>query len=121
MDLSAYLYSLAVITCGSNVKGTKVRKGDYLYCAVLETHEVSWAEMGEVSIFAAWKVLGIKNKEHIGNSFPDNRGGKWKIDIFEKSMPKGNWATNDKKLRKQIYKHGRKCYRGKGKCLNPKK
>ncbi len=76
MDLSAYLYSLAVITCGSNVKGTKVRKGDYLYCAVLETHEVSWAEMGEVSIFAAWKVLGIKNKEHIGNSFPDNRGGE---------------------------------------------
>ena len=55
------------------------------------------------------------------NSFPENRGGKWKIDIFEKSMPKGNWATDDKKLRKQIYKHGRKCYRGKGRCLNPKK
>jgi hypothetical protein len=40
-----------------------------LYCAVIETHNTKGAKMGEVSIYAAWKVLGMRKEEHIANSF----------------------------------------------------
>ena len=116
-NLMAYYNSLAVITCGKNIRGTKVKRGDYLYCAVIETHNTKGAKMGEVSIYAAWKVLGMRKEEHIANSFPENRG-KWKIDIFQRSCPKGGWGNSNKKMNRQLKKHGKKCYIGKGKCLN---
>lgn len=73
--------------------------------------------MGEVSICAAWKVLGIKNKTHIGSSFPQKEG-KWKIEIFERSQPEGGWKRNTEGINKQLREYGHECYIGKGECLN---
>lgn len=51
--------------------------------------------------------------------------GKWKFILFEISAPnsssknKYGWKyKKTRKLRRQIKRQGKKCYRGTGKCLN---
>ncbi len=74
-EYEKYVFSLAVIICKKEVKelqgGIKIKEGDYLYCVVGETNN-KLDKLNEVSIYAAWKLLGLNpenraNKElHIG-------------------------------------------------------
>lgn len=124
-DLSSYIYSLAVVTCKKNKHDPgrkKIRKGDYLYCIVAETNDEG-LPLGEVSIYAAWKLIGAKSHEKIGEN---TQTGLWNMKIYEKSSPNSKklfcgWKTSSKALRKQIIKIGKKCYKGTGKCLNYRK
>jgi RHS repeat-associated protein len=122
-SMTSYKYSLGVIVNKKN--------GNYLYCVVGEVGPEM--PVGEVSIYAAWKMKGIKppknnvvkKKHKIGNQ---SQSGSWTIILFERSSPSSKASTknkkygwsykNQKKLRKQIKKQGQKCYTGKGKCLN---
>lgn len=113
-----YIYSLGVIINKKN--------GDYLYAVVADTGKDKRG-MGEVSIYAAWKMKGItppKNhvvypKHKIANQ---DQTGKWKIVLFQKSAPKGKkdgWHyKTTKALRGHLKSVGKKCYKGTGKCLN---
>ena len=86
--------------------------------------------MGEVSIFAAWKLNGIKvpgktkdanDQQAIGNM---DQKGSWSIKLFKNSAPNGKkehagWSTNPKQLRTQLINRGSKCYKApRNKCLN---
>lgn len=128
-----YKYSVGVIV---NLKG------DYLYCVVAEVGPVDKG-LGEVSIYAAWKMKGwkvppdvkkegkINEKYCIGEKTQyQYKGSKkhrhkvpWRIILFKTSAPykKGeiNWQCNDtEKLKEQIILEGKKCYTGTGECLN---
>lgn len=119
-SMSSYKFSVGVIVNRKN--------GNYLYCVVGE--QGPEMKLGEVSIYAAWKMKGIKppkngkvKKEHmIGDT---DQVGKWKFILFEISAPnsssknKYGWKyKKTRKLRRQIKRQGKKCYRGTGKCLN---
>lgn len=103
------------------------KNGNYMYAVVGETGGTK--PVGEVSIYAAWKMNGItppKNHktgpEHmIGNTSQD---GEWKIILFQKSAPNSKKAKSGWKYKKtstlnpQIKRVGQKCYKGTGRCLN---
>ena len=107
--------------------------GNYLYCVVAEVGPKGKG-MGEVSIYAAWRMRGWKapnknkkvpDKKKIGERSTE---GSWKIILFDKSEPnrkakysKFGWKyKKTSSLRKQIKKIGKKYYKGgrRGKCLN---
>ena len=102
-------------------------KGDYLYCVVAEVGPEM--RLGEVSIYAAWKMMNISppqnrkvyKKHMIGNY---DQQGSWEIILFKNSSPNPNTSKcgwkykKEKYLNKQIYQIGQKCYKGVGKCLN---
>lgn len=54
-----------MIICNKNAKkpsnGIKIKKGDYLYCVVGDSND-KLSKLNEVSIYAAWKLLGFKPK-----------------------------------------------------------
>ena len=122
-----YKFSVGVIINTSN--------NNYLYCVVAEVGPEEKG-MGEVSIYAAWKMRGINPPKKlpkdsrgidlymIGNK---NQTGNWKIILFKKSSPKPKqknkkygwkYKNTASRFRRQIKKEGSKCYTGKGKCLN---
>ncbi|MGI6501485.1 MAG: DNRLRE domain-containing protein [Anaerostipes sp.] len=120
---SKYMLSVGVII-NRNTK-------DYLYCVVAE-YGSKKNGMGEVSIYAAWKMreMGIPSmnkkvskKKRIANQ---SQKGSWKIIVYKKSAPNAKkyrcgWEhKNGSKLRSQIKRIGKKFYKGgrKGKCLN---
>ncbi len=122
---ASYKFSVGVIVDTSN--------GNYLYCVVAETGPEM--PIGEVSIYAAWKMKGIsipksysqvKEKHLIGNK-DQKAEKKWRFLLFEKSSPepkktnqKYGWKYNKKTkdLNDQIKMEGMECYRGTGRCLN---
>ena len=125
-DMSIYKHSVGVIID---------EKGNYLYCVAAESGPKKNG-MGEMSIYAAWRMKKFKiyfdvdsekpeilpNKYIIGVDNKDE-GKKYKFILFSKSAPapektRADWYKNQKKLYKQIIKEGKKCYRGTGKCLN---
>ena len=125
-DMSIYKHSVGVIID---------EKGNYLYCVAAESGPKKNG-MGEMSIYAAWRMKKFKiyfdvdsekpeilpNKYIIGVDNKDE-GKKYKFILFSKSAPapektRAGWYKNQKKLYKQIIKEGKKCYRGTGKCLN---
>ena len=105
---------------------------NYLYCVVAELGPEKNG-MGEVSIYAAWKMANIgvpkktykiKEKYKIGN-IDQEASKKWKIILFQKSSPmpkakKCGWKYKaaPKDFREQIKSVGLECYTGLGKCLN---
>ena len=105
----------------------KRKNGDYMYAVVGETGGTK--PVGEVSIYAAWKMNYItppKNHQvyenhRIGNK---SQNGRWKIILFQKSAPNSKKAKSGWKYKKtstlnpQIKSVGQKCYKGTGKCLN---
>lgn len=125
VDLSRYVYSLAVVICKKDMndpKKKKIKKGDYLYCIAAETNNKG-RSLGEVSIYAAWKLAGAKGHERIGQQ---DQEGLWDMKIYQKSSPNSKktfcgWKTGSKKLRDQIIKIGKGCYKGTGRCLNYRK
>ncbi len=95
--------------------------GNYLYCVVAE-NDYKGRRLGEVSIFAAWKMTektgkSIANEDQVGN---------WRIMLFQESTPRNikkskppyGWKTSTTKLNKQIISEGSSCYWSTGKCLN---
>ena len=128
---SQYLYSVGVII--------NRRRGDYLFGVVAEYGPPN-AHLGEVSIYAAWKMKRWKipsksekvpESKRIANSSVSIKKTKFRIILYRKSTPKPRdknsgygWKyTNTSKFRKQIKSVGKKFYkpgRGqkKGKCLN---
>ena len=125
-DMSIYKHSVGVIID---------EKGNYLYCVAAESGPKKNG-MGEMSIYAAWRMKKFKiyfdvdsekpeilpNKYIIGVDNKDE-GKKYKFILFSKSAPapektRADWYKNQKKLYKQIIKEGKKCYRGTGRCLN---
>ncbi|MCR5792665.1 MAG: RHS repeat-associated core domain-containing protein, partial [Lachnospiraceae bacterium] len=121
-SMGAYKWSVGVIVNEKN--------GNYLYCVVADTSVYHPNEsdehvqkgVGEASIYAAWK-MGKKSKTN------SSLKGEWRFVIFQKSAPSKKtvekkkiahgWKCKSvKKLRKQIKKEGKKCYKGTGKCLN---
>ena len=125
-DMSIYKYSVGVIID---------EKGNYLYCVAAESGPKKNG-MGEMSIYAAWRMKKFKiyfdvdsekpeilpNKYIIGVDNKDE-GKKYKFILFSKSAPapektRADWYKNQKKLYKQIIKEGKKCYIGTGRCLN---
>ena len=142
-----YKLSLAVIICKKNVKelqgGIKIKKGDYLYCVVGETND-KLSKLNEVSIYAAWKLLGLNpenraNKElHIGGALPKEYGDrKWEFRLYKNSSPQvyikkqnekrekehkspipiplhAGWGKTNKAVNKSLKDYGPKKY-GKGK------
>ena len=125
--MSIYKYSVGVIID---------KEGNYLYCVAAESGPKENG-MGEMSIYAAWRMKKFKiyfdvdsekpeilpNKYIIGVDNKDE-GKKYKFILFSKSAPapektrSGWYYKNQKKLYKQIIEEGKKCYRGTGKCLN---
>ncbi|MCI8749551.1 MAG: hypothetical protein HFH67_17110 [Lachnospiraceae bacterium] len=107
--------------------------GNYLYCVVAETGPIENG-LGEVSIYAAWKLHKLSTPPEfnkfgklddgymLGEDSKDEK--KYRFILFEKSAPdpkktRSGWKyKNAKAFRQQIVKEGRKCYRGTGKCLN---
>jgi len=93
-----------------------------LYCVVADLGPTDNG-MGEVSIYAAWKMKHkVKSKPNIGNK---SQKGDWKIIVYNHSALNPNkkycgWSMNDSKLNKQIKERGKKKkYKmKKGKCLN---
>ena len=125
-DMSIYKYSVGVIID---------KEGNYLYCVAAESGPKENG-MGEMSIYAAWRMKKFKiyfdvdsekpeilpNKYIIGVDNKDE-GKKYKFILFSKSAPapektRADWYKNQKKLYKQIIKEGKKCYIGTGRCLN---
>ncbi|MCR5792008.1 MAG: RHS repeat-associated core domain-containing protein, partial [Lachnospiraceae bacterium] len=121
---SPYFASLGVIVDNYS--------GNYLYCVVAERGPADKG-MGEASIYAVWKMQGIKapkkgkiKKAHkiAGNNDYSPKKNQWKIILFEKTAPNSKnkktygWKSSSKALRKQIKKIGKNCYKGTGKCLN---
>ena len=125
-DKSGYKFSSGVIV-DTNTK-------NYLYCVVAEVGPQDKG-MGEVSIYAAWKMQDIsipkntnevEDRHMIGNT-SQKAARKWKIILFEKSSPepkqkkkKYGWKYKAKasEFRRQIKNVGSKCYDSSGKCLN---
>ncbi len=128
---SQYLYSVGVII--------NRRTGNYLFGVVAE-YGPKDAGLGEVSIYAAWKMKGwgipskserVPKAKRIADSSVRIKKTTFRIIIYRKSTPKPKaknsgygWKyTNASKFRKQIKSVGKKFYkpgRGqkKGKCLN---
>ena len=125
-DMSIYKYSVGVIID---------EEGNYLYCVAAESGPKANG-MGEMSIYAAWRMKKFKiyfdvdsekpeilsNKYIIGDDSKD-KGKKYKFILFSKSAPapektRAGWYKNQKKLYKQIIEEGKKCYIGTGRCLN---
>ena len=118
-SMKKYKFSSGVIVNRKN--------GDYMYAVVGETGGTK--PVGEVSIYAAWKMNYItppKNHQvyenhRIGNK---SQNGRWKIILFQKSAPNSKKAKSGWKYKKtstlnpQIKSVGQKCYKGTGKCLN---
>lgn len=121
-----YIYSVGVIIDRNN-------NNNYLFGVVAELGPNSKG-MGEVSIYAGWKMrqwsIPSKKKQvpswaRIGNS---SLNGNWHVTVFRKSAPNSSksgygWKyKNAKKFRKQIKQVGKKYYkppRGRGgRCLN---
>ena len=144
-----YKFSLAVIICKKNVRalqgGIKIKKGDYLYCVVAETN-FKLKKLNEVSIYAAWKLLGLNvqkraNKQlHIGGALPSDYGNrKWEFRLYKNSSPQAyirkngknqeassshaGWGKSNRQVNINLKKYGRKKYgvNKKGRCLNYKK
>ena len=125
-DMSIYKYSVGVIID---------KEGNYLYCVAAESGPKANG-MGEMSIYAAWRMKKLKIYFDVDSKKPeklldnyiiagDNKdeGKKYKFILFSKSAPapektRSGWYKNQKKLYKQIIKEGKKCYRGTGRCLN---
>ncbi len=125
-DMSIYKYSVGVIID---------KEGNYLYCVAAESGPKANG-MGEMSIYAAWRMKKLKIYFDVDSKkpekLPDNyiiagdnkdEGKKYKFILFSKSAPapektRSGWYKNQKKLYKQIIKEGKKCYRGTGRCLN---
>ena len=125
-DMSIYKHSVGVIID---------KEGNYLYCVAAESGPKENG-MGEMSIYAAWRMKKLKIYFDVDSDKPeildgkyiiaaDNKdeGKKYKFILFSKSAPapektRSGWYKNQKKLYKQIIKEGKKCYRGTGKCLN---
>ena len=126
-DLKSYIYSVGVIV--------NMKNGNYLCAVVAELGPISKG-LGEVSIYAGWKMRGWPiptkkkkndNKYRIGNSSLD---GSWLVNIYRDSAPNRKasksgygWKyKNASKFRKQIKKVGKKFYkpfrRKGGRCLN---
>ncbi len=126
-DMSIYKYSVGVIID---------KEGNYLYCVAAESGPKANG-MGEMSIYAAWRMKKLKIYFDVDSDKPeildgkyiiaaDNKdeGKKYKFILFSKSAHapektrSGWYYKNQKKLYKQIIEEGKKCYRGTGKCLN---
>ena len=126
-DMSIYKHSVGVIID---------EEGNYLYCVVAESG-LKANGMGEISIYAAWRMKKLKIYFDVDSKKPeklldnyiiagDNKdeGKKYKFILFSKSAPapektrSGWYYKNQKKLYKQIIEEGKKCYRGTGRCLN---
>ena len=105
------------------------RTHKYIFAVVAECGKEKRG-MGEVSIFAAWKLKGIKvpgrtkdanDQQAIGNM---DQKGSWSIKLFKNSAPNGKkehagWSTNPKHLRIQLINRGSKRYKApRNKCLN---
>ena len=122
-----YRYSLGVIIA---------KNGDYLYCVVAEAGPPENG-MGEVSIYAAWKMYKLdiyfdtNSSIELGNNYliagSNKYKEKFKFILFEKSAPDPKvvdgrgWNYKDaKEFNKQIVRIGKKCYKKgkKGNCLN---
>lgn len=111
--LCEYACSVGVIINNKN--------DDYLYCVVAENDNKGRA-LGEVSIYAAWTMVGNKG-ENIGGK---SQLGNWKILLFQQSTPRSSkrskplygWKTNTDKLNQQIISEGNSCFWSTGKCLN---
>lgn len=125
-DMSIYKHSVGVIID---------KEGNYLYCVVAESGPKANG-MGEMSIYAAWRMKKLKinfdvdsdkpkklSDEYIIGDANKDKGKKYKFILFSKSAPapektRAGWYKNQKKLYKQIIEEGKKCYRGTGRCLN---
>lgn len=102
------------------------------------------SKLNEVSIYAAWKLLGFKPKNkgkdklmHMGGAVPSKYGSQdWTFKLYSNSSPqnyKGNksnshagWGKNNKEVNDNLKKYGKRKYGigKKGRCLNyaePKK
>ena len=117
-DMSIYKYSVGVIID---------KEGNYLYCVAAESGPKENG-MGEMSIYAAWRMKKLKIYFDVDSDKPeildgkyiiaaDNKdeGKKYKFILFSKSAPvpektrSGWYYKNQKKLYKQIIKEGKKC------------
>lgn len=134
VDYDMYKYSVGAIID---------KHGNYLHCVVAERGPAAKG-MGEVSIYAAWKMNGwtvppkMKTKKDVKeqymiaekNQYQYKDGMKeipknsipWRIVVFEKSapIPKGRsgWHyITPEGFRLHIYNIGKKYFQGKGECL----
>ena len=125
-----YIYGIGVIE--------NINTGDYLYCIIADVGPKMLGKkkngLGEVSIYAAWKMKknGIPsyNKKVSGNYRigQSSYEGNWRIYAYKKAAPKPKatfcgWNTNPKKLKQQIKKIGKKVHTSvlqskKRHCLN---
>ena len=123
-----YKYGLGVIENTDN--------GNYLYCVIADVGPNKLKNkkngLGEVSIYAAWKMKGkstpaynkrVPGSYKIGNK---DQAGHWRIYAYKKAAPNpkatfGGWSTKPKTLKQQIKKIGKKIHTSvskKGHCLN---
>ena len=112
-SMSAYRYSVGVIINKKNK--------NYIFCVVADVgKEING--MGEVSIYAAWKMMGTADKKpNIGD---EDQKGDFRIRLFKTSAPNPSksrcgWISNNRDINRQIYQEGKKCYsRSNGRLLN---